>query len=81
MSETGNEISEISVTVGDDFVAEVEIHRPPNNFFDRDLISGLASEFEKLDGDPRCRAIVLCSEGKHFCAGANFGASRSSDAS
>src|SRR5439155_1569186 len=22
---------------------------------------------------PRCRAIVLCSTGKHFCAGANFG--------
>src|SRR5205809_852144 len=26
-----------------------------------------------LDADPRCRAAVLTSEGKHFCAGANFG--------
>ena len=26
-----------------------------------------------LDDDPECRAIVLCSEGKHFCAGADLG--------
>jgi enoyl-CoA hydratase/carnithine racemase len=26
-----------------------------------------------LDDDPQCRAIVLCAEGKHFCAGAALG--------
>ena len=26
--------------------------------------------------DGNCRAIVLASEGKHFCAGANFGSSQ-----
>jgi enoyl-CoA hydratase/carnithine racemase len=55
------------------FVATVEIHRPPNNFFDVGLIRSLAEAYETLDEDvARCRAIVLCSEGKHFCAGADF---------
>ena len=55
-----------------DHVASIEIHRPPNNFFDFDLIRELADTYERLDDDANCRAIVLCSEGKHFCAGANF---------
>ncbi|HUP86746.1 MAG TPA: enoyl-CoA hydratase/isomerase family protein [Acidimicrobiales bacterium] len=55
------------------FVATVEIHRPPNNFFDVELIRSLAEAYEALDGDvAACRAVVLCSEGKHFCAGADF---------
>ncbi|CAM3077119.1 enoyl-CoA hydratase [Mycobacterium intermedium] len=53
-------------------VAVVEIHRPPNNFFDTALIKGIADAYERLDDDVECRAIVLCSEGKHFCAGADF---------
>ena len=56
-----------------DFVATVEIARPPHNFFDFHLIRQLADAFEALDEDPACRAIVLCSQGKSFCAGANFG--------
>ena len=32
----------------------------------------MADCFDDLDGDSNCRAIVLCSNGKHFCAGANF---------
>jgi len=64
--------SDLAISIDDDFVATVEILRGPNNFFDKALIAELADVFEKLDGDPQCRAIVLCSEGKHFCAGANF---------
>src|SRR5215510_10307521 len=55
-----------------DHVATVEIQRPPNNFFDTDLIRALADAFEALDNEVECRAIVLASDGKHFCAGANF---------
>ena len=58
----------------DRHVATVEIHRPPNNFFDYDLIHAIANAYERLDADPECRAIVLCSEGRHFCAGADFSA-------
>lgn len=53
-------------------VALVEIHRPPHNFFDHALICNLADAFEALDEETGCRSIVLASEGKSFCAGANF---------
>ncbi len=56
-----------------DHVATVEIRRPPYNFFDFHLIRQLADTFEALDQHPACRAILLCSQGKSFCAGANFG--------
>ena len=55
------------------FVALIEIRRPPNNFFDIALIREIAGALEALDEDQDCRAVVLASEGKAFCAGANFG--------
>ena len=58
-------------------VAIVEIHRPPNNYFDYELIRAIADTYEMLDADDNCRAVVLCSEGKHFCAGADFSARES----
>ncbi len=59
-----------------DLVATVEIQRPPHNFFDYGLIQQLADTFEELDHNDDCRAIVLCAQGKAFCAGANFGDGR-----
>lgn len=56
----------------DGFVAVVEIQRGPNNFFDTALINSLGDAFDALDADADCRALVLCAQGKHFCAGANF---------
>ena len=56
-----------------DLVATVEIQRPPHNFFDFSLIRQIADTYEKIDQDPAARAIVLCANGKSFCAGANFG--------
>lgn len=53
-------------------VAWVEMHRPPHNFFDHQLLQDLANAFEALDKDAVCRALVLASEGKSFCAGADF---------
>lgn len=63
---------DLGVTL-DNHVATVEIQRPPHNFFDFELIGSLASAFEDLGRDDACRAIVLCAQGKAFCAGANFG--------
>lgn len=62
---------DVSVTL-DGHVAVVEIHRPPHNFFDEPLIAAIADAFETLDGEGECRALVLASEGKSFCAGADF---------
>ena len=63
----------------DGHVALVEINRPPHNFFDVSLIRQIANAFDTLDEDPACRAIVLASDGKSFCAGANFGSGQDDD--
>ena len=54
-------------------IATIEIRRPPHNFFDMSLIKQIATALEALDEDIDVRAVVLASEGKSFCAGANFG--------
>jgi enoyl-CoA hydratase/carnithine racemase len=71
MAETS--FADVTVTLAPEHVATVEIQRPPANYFDLALIDALASAYEYLDAEPACRAIVLCSAGKHFCAGAKFG--------
>jgi 2-(1,2-epoxy-1,2-dihydrophenyl)acetyl-CoA isomerase len=63
---------DVQVELGDDFVATVELARPPDNYFDRALIASLADALEALDREPGCRVAVLCSQGKHFCAGAQL---------
>ena len=62
-----------------DHVATIEIRRPPHNFFDKALVRQLADACEAMDADPDCRAIVLCSVGKNFCAGADFSNSSGQD--
>src|SRR5262245_13384943 len=61
--------------------ALIEIRRPPNNFFDIALIREIADALEALDADLSCRAVVLASQGKAFCAGANFGDGSTLDSS
>jgi enoyl-CoA hydratase/carnithine racemase len=63
--------SDVTVELAE-HVATVEIHRPPNNFFDTTLIKGIADAYGRLDDNVECRVIVLCAEGKHFCVGADF---------
>jgi 2-(1,2-epoxy-1,2-dihydrophenyl)acetyl-CoA isomerase len=55
----------------DDHVGVAEIRRPPDNFFDAALIGALADALEWL-ARHGARAVLLCSLGKHFCAGADF---------
>ncbi len=77
MTENG-QAGDLGIEMDDDFVTTVEIQRPPANFFDQALIRQLADTLERLDADDRCRAVVLCAQGKHFCAGADFSAPASS---
>jgi 2-(1,2-epoxy-1,2-dihydrophenyl)acetyl-CoA isomerase len=63
---------ELRVTPGDDYVATLEFNRPPNNFFSLDLIVEMADACEELAAGRQTRAIVLCSAGRVFCAGADF---------
>ncbi len=68
----------IRVTVHDDHVATIEICRPPNNFFSMEVIGGIADALAQCDKDETVRAAVLCAQGKHFCAGADFSGGGSS---
>lgn len=62
----------LDVDVDDDHVATVEFGRPPANFFDLPMIAAIADALEALAADGAARAVVLCSTGRHFCAGADF---------
>lgn len=62
--------AEVTLT-HDEHVAVVGMHRPPANFFDRDLLAAVADAGEEAVR-AGARAIVLGSEGKHFCAGASL---------
>ena len=73
-----DQYGDVSVTKLEGNVAQCEIKRPPNNFFDHQLIMDLADCFEDIDKENAIRSIVLCAEGKHFCAGANFSSSEKS---
>ena len=55
------QFGDVSVDIGADYVAEVEIHRPPDNFFDVKLIRSLAEAYTALDADavlPGHRAVL-----------------------
>ena len=73
----------VTIATVADHVASVQLRRPPHNFFSLEMIAGIADALELLDIDDSCRAVVLCAEGKSFCAGADFsgsGAAASSSA-
>ncbi|WP_375248668.1 enoyl-CoA hydratase/isomerase family protein [Sphingomonas sp.] len=55
-----------------DHVATVVIDRPPHNHVNAALIGALADIFEECDRDDDIRAIVLATEGKVFCGGADL---------
>lgn len=57
----------------DGHVAVLTITRPPHNFFDSALLQDIADSAAELTRHPGdCRSIVITSEGKNFCAGADF---------
>ncbi|MCZ6642463.1 MAG: enoyl-CoA hydratase/isomerase family protein, partial [Gammaproteobacteria bacterium] len=45
--------TDIAVTLAD-YVATVEIQRPPHNFFDHSLIGQIADAFDEADDNPDC---------------------------
>ena len=61
----------IAVSIAD-HVATVVIDRAPHNHVNARLVEALADTFEALDRDDAVRAIVLATEGKVFCGGADL---------
>ncbi|MBP5058834.1 enoyl-CoA hydratase/isomerase family protein [Pseudomonas chlororaphis] len=53
-------------------VATIRIARPPHNFFDLDLLQGIADAIAEADADDSVVVTLLSAEGRSFCAGADF---------
>jgi len=53
-------------------VGIIEFSRPPVNYFDYEMMHAICNAADELIDNHGSRAIVLCSTGKHFCAGADF---------
>ena len=64
-------VLDLRVTL-EDGIGLLELRRPPANHFDEVLIGRIVDAARELDEDAGCWALVLASEGKHFCAGADF---------
>lgn len=67
-------MDEFTVTVerSVDHVAVIRFHNGQHNFFNMRLIDAIADALDELAADNTTRAVVLESEGRHFCAGADF---------
>jgi len=72
-------VNDVSIESLENQVYLVGLHRPPNNFFDTVLLGAVADAYETLATETPCRAIVLRSEGKHFCAGLDFSLDKEPD--
>jgi 2-(1,2-epoxy-1,2-dihydrophenyl)acetyl-CoA isomerase len=69
-------MTDVSTELGADGVGLVKLARPPNNHLDVFALGAIVDAMRCLDSDPACRAMVLATEGKHFCAGRDFRAPR-----
>jgi enoyl-CoA hydratase/carnithine racemase len=55
-----------------DHVATIEFAAEAFNYLSIDLMTQLSRAWDWADAEPACRAIVLCSAGRVFCAGVDF---------
>lgn len=53
-------------------IGEIQYSKPPLNYACPELLSRIADAVEAFDADPAIRCILLSSEGKCFCAGADL---------
>lgn len=53
-------------------VAEVVFSNPPTNYADVALLRGIGDAYARVDADPAARVILLRSQGRAFCAGADL---------
>jgi 3-hydroxyacyl-CoA dehydrogenase len=56
----------------DGSIAIITLDNPPVNALSRDLLRLLGHAIESLEADDQVEAIVVCGEGRNFCAGADI---------
>lgn len=62
----------LQVVLDDDHVATIEMQNGELNFFNIEMLAGLADALDVLDANNDCRVVVLASAGRAFSAGADF---------
>lgn len=72
----GGDTDDVTVTVEGD-VGIVTLHQPPHNLLTAPLLRQLADALHGFGAS--ARAVVLASEGRSFCAGANFRSNEAPD--
>jgi enoyl-CoA hydratase/carnithine racemase len=71
---SGMNYENITVQIGDDYVAEILLNRPDKlNTFNIPFAKELNQALWNLDSDTRARVIILKGAGKAFCAGIDVG--------
>lgn len=72
MTPTDARFGDVTARRGEDHVAVVRLCRAPSNYFDAAMVADLVRALSHV-ADDGARAVVLASEGRHFCAGMDFG--------
>jgi enoyl-CoA hydratase/carnithine racemase len=57
----------------DGHIAQVEIQRPPHNYFSIEMLRDIADAYAAIERETDARVIVLAAQGRSFCAGAQLG--------
>ncbi|MCR2799297.1 enoyl-CoA hydratase/isomerase family protein [Microbacterium sp. zg-Y818] len=60
----------------EDGVGVVEVLHGPESYVTVFVLRDLLAALRELDADPHCGAIIVRSEGKHFCAGRDWATAR-----
>jgi 2-(1,2-epoxy-1,2-dihydrophenyl)acetyl-CoA isomerase len=58
-----------------DYVGVIELNHGPHNFISTSVLAEVVARARELE-QASCRALVLCSAGKNFCAGADISAGK-----
>ncbi|MHB8497906.1 MAG: enoyl-CoA hydratase/isomerase family protein [Acidimicrobiales bacterium] len=66
-----DDFGDVTAEISSNGVAQIELHRPPFNHFDEPLLAQIADAVTSVHAGG-ARVGVLCSEGRHFCAGLDF---------
>lgn len=56
----------------DGHVGIVELDNPPHNYFSIGMLKAINARLEAFEHDRTVRSVVLCANGKSFCAGADL---------
>jgi len=58
-------------------VGVVELDAPPHNYFSLNMLKAINACLENFENDQKVRSVILCANGRSFCAGADLNSGES----